>query len=158
MIKNSEQIVAELAALLKTFDLELRPYQTDVYIYLHDDGTASISEFVNIGGNSWLDDDHRVLYKDREHMETRFDSFQTIEDLCNAVDVSPEHVAASLGIYPDELEWYDVCEFIQSYEVYEDRLNTAYEDLLDNCCEYEQCANEIMYAFEMQLEEEKEDD
>lgn len=157
MIKNSEQIVAELAALLKTFDLELRSYQTDVYIYLHDDGTASLSEFVNVGGNSWLDDDHRVLYTDREHFDDRFDTFTTIEDLCYAAGVTPAFVAKVLDVEPDELEWIDVRDYIKRNPVLENRLDESYSDIVEYN-EYMNIAHTIVYAFEMQLEEEKEGD
>lgn len=158
MIKNSEQIVAELAALLKIFDCELRNYQTDVYIYLHDDGTASLSEFVNVGGNSWLDDDHRVLYTDKEHFENRFDTFTTVEDLCYAAGITPAYAAKALEVEPDELEWIDVRDYIKKNPYLENRLDESYLDLLDECDEYTNIAHSIMYAFEMQLEEEKEGD
>lgn len=66
-IKNRDEIVSELAEKLMQFDCMLNHYQTDVYAYIAEDGTVTLADFDNVGGNSWLNDDHYIMYTDREH-------------------------------------------------------------------------------------------
>ena len=80
-LKNREAIVAKLAEMLKKFDLELNRYNTDVYLYYDKEKqTAELDTFINVGGNSWLNDDHYTIYTDREHYETDFDIFDNLGD------------------------------------------------------------------------------
>ena len=51
-ITNQEQIINELADLLFMFDVNLNEYQTDVYLYIDDNGVGSLNLFCNVGGNS----------------------------------------------------------------------------------------------------------
>lgn len=53
--KHYEEIVEAAVEMEKEWD----PYQVDLYLY--PDGT--IDTFVNIGGNSWLNDDHITVYR-----------------------------------------------------------------------------------------------
>lgn len=68
-LKNRAEIVAELAKMLREFDLELNPYDTDVYLYYDETKkTAELDTFVNPSGSSWLDDDHDTIYTDHEYI------------------------------------------------------------------------------------------
>ena len=54
MIENKEKIKAAIIALEK----QQCRYEVDLYLY--PDGTTD--EFVNVGGNSWRNDEHYVIY------------------------------------------------------------------------------------------------
>ena len=69
IIKNREQIIDELVEMLIQFDLDCNQYDTDVYLYLDDEGNAELDTFVNPGGNGWLDDDHYTIYTDKQRYE-----------------------------------------------------------------------------------------
>ena len=70
-LTNADDIRNELISYLKYFDKECNQYQTDLYLYVNsEDNTGSLYEFTNVGGNSWLNDDHYVLYKDAPHYQT----------------------------------------------------------------------------------------
>ncbi len=77
-IANYENIVAELVDMLAEFDALHDDYQTDIYMYVDENNNATLYEFVNPGGNSWLDDDHIFLYADKPHYE---DMMEGLEDM-----------------------------------------------------------------------------
>lgn len=46
VLKNREEIVAQLAAILRKFDVDCNKYDTDVYLYYNDDTqTAELETF-----------------------------------------------------------------------------------------------------------------
>lgn len=92
-LKNREAIVEELAEMLKKFDMQLNAYQTDVYLYYDEEKqTAELDTFINVGGRSWLNDDHCTIYADCEHYETDFDFFDNLGDLADAVGIQEEEL------------------------------------------------------------------
>ncbi len=61
-MKNSDLIRKHYDEIIKAIvDLELACAEYEVDIYLYPDG--EIYGFENIGGNSWLNDDHILVYK-----------------------------------------------------------------------------------------------
>ena len=71
-LKNHDEIYEALVEQLKEFAISKNKYQTDVYLYVKD-GKGTIDTFTNVGGNSWLNDDHITIYSDKEHFETIMD-------------------------------------------------------------------------------------
>ena len=150
-IKNIEAIKQALAELLKQFDKDLNQYQTDVYMYIKEDGTAELDTFVNVGGNSWLDDDHYTIYSDKQHYDTIYDTFQTNEELLEAAGISADDVPREDEDY--DLEWYEIRDYIKQNEELEKRVQEAYEDCLPDDYEYEENAETIIRGFIEEQEE-----
>ena len=70
-LSNANELRDELISYLKYFDKEANQYQTDLYLYVDmETNTGSFYEFTNVGGRSWLNDDHYTLYKDEPHYQT----------------------------------------------------------------------------------------
>ena len=150
-IKNIEAIKQALAELLKQFDKDLNQYQTDVYMYIKEDGTAELDTFVNVGGNSWLDDDHYTIYSDKQHYGTIYDTFQTNEELLEAAGISADDVPREDEDY--DLEWYEIRDYIKQNDELEKRVQEAYEDCLPDDYEYEEKAETIIRGFIEEQEE-----
>ena len=76
-IKNYDEIRENLADMLVQFDKDANTdYQTDVYLYYDEkEKTARLDTFVNVGGNSWLNDDHKTIYTDKEHYNSGLKDF-----------------------------------------------------------------------------------
>ena len=72
-IRNREEVVDELTELIMQFERDHNPFQTDVYMYIGEDGNATLNTFINVGGNSWLDDDHITIYRDKPHYDDPID-------------------------------------------------------------------------------------
>lgn len=73
-LKNRDAVVDAIAETMRNLDKESANYETEVYLYIDDNGNGTVDTFVNPGGNSWLDDDHIVVYSDSPHCDDFFDS------------------------------------------------------------------------------------
>ena len=73
-IENTEEIQQRLTEMLMEDAKEMCGYQRDIYMYIDDNGRASLDWFINVGGNSRLDDDHILLHVCRQHYEGIKDS------------------------------------------------------------------------------------
>ena len=147
-IKNRAEIVAELAELLKQFDIDLNEYQTDVYLYLNEDGTATLDTFVNVGGNSWLNDNHTTIYIDKQHYNTIYDSFEDAADLLNAAELTIEDIATYYDCDIEDIDRYYIEKCIDSDEKYYTRVCAVYADSLPDMGTYEEIADEIITEYE----------
>ena len=168
-IKNREQIIDELVEMLIQFDLDCNSYDTDVYLYLDDDGNAELDTFVNPGGNSWLDDDHYTIYTDKQRYDDVISNYWTTTDeLADALNIPVEQLIQEACDF--ENEDYDEDEDTQEYywtvyhyindssyeNDYCNRLLEMYEDLLrtDYINDYYDHAEIIIDRFENEFDEE----
>ena len=154
-IKNYDEVKKELAEMLETFQRECKTYQTDVYIY-YDKTTrkATLDTFANVGGRSWLDDDHIVLYTDNQHDEReREDVFRDIDELADAIGMTAEDLEAAVRTDADlddddEVDWLDAVDYIKSKEDLWDRLvESALDFAKENGFNPEEEAERILYDF-----------
>ena len=158
-LKNRAEIVAKLAEMLKKFDLELNPYDTDVYLYYDEaEKTAELDTFVNVGGNSWLNDDHYTIYTDCEHHETDFDFFDNLDDLADAVGIRKEELIKKAAKYADidveDVAYYEVARFIESDDKLMGKLHETYKTCLDEMeNDYVERADHIISEWESNEEE-----
>lgn len=158
-IVNRDAIVEQLTELLMKFDKECNQYQTDVYLYFdRDTNTATLDTFVNVGGNSWLNDDHYTIYCDREHHEDWSDYYCNNGDFAWGLDMSVEdfnkEVFDFLNLDDDEradydIERYDGYRYVTSRDDYCEKLIAVYEDYIDEQgAEYRTKAEEIIENLE----------
>lgn len=138
-MKNRAEIVEKLAEMLMDFDKGCNEYETDIYLY-YDEATetAELDTFVNVGGNSWLNDDHITIYRDKPHTENMFDWYQNISELAEYAEISEEKLTAETREYhgydeDDEVDFFDVREYIKSKEDYMEKLSEAYDATIDEC-------------------------
>lgn len=169
-ITNREEIVEKLAELLMQFDKDLNSYQTDVYMYIDEEtGAATLDTFVNVGGNSWLNDDHTTIYTDKEHFDSMYDYYCNNGDFAEALDMEhtelqnevAQHLANIGGIGADEVEnyepdWYEIREYIKTREDYVEKLTECYYNSIEDMrSEYINRAEDIIeLAEEREAEEE----
>ena len=162
IIKNREQLVNELAEMLMQFDRDLNSaYDTDVYLYYDESTqTARLETFVNVGGNSWLDDDHYTIYTDKQHYDSYMDWYEgnldliadvlgiTIEDLCL------ETMEYNNTDDEDDISEADVLYYIYDCGKYGQTLYDYYCDAIDNDyeSEYADAAREVWDKFDADLE------
>lgn len=161
-IKNREQVVAALTALLMQFDKDCNSYQTDVYMYVDDDGNAALDTFVNVGGNSWRNDDHYTIYRDKGHFESWLDCYwDDISDIEYCLNVCHERLVAEtakyLGWDEEDVEDRDIRDYVYQEPKYSDILFEEYlYAVTSNATWYEEQAEEIVSAWETEIREELE--
>ena len=153
-LKNRAEIVAELAKMLREFDLALNPYDTDVYLYYDKaEKTAELDTFVNPSCRSWLDDDHDTIYTDYEHHTTYFDGFDNLGDLADAVGIRKEELIKKAAKYADidveDVDYHEVARFIKSDDNLMEKLHEAYKICLDELEDnYDERADYIISEWE----------
>ena len=151
-LRNYDALVDELVEMLKQFDKDDNAYNTDVYLYIDEDSnTGTLDTFVNVGGNSWLDDDHITIYTDKGRTESAMDYyFSTSDALANAVELSEDELIRRAADYFDmdeiDVEWYECMKFIEENEELFDKLLAEWDWAVDHEFEreYQEKANEIM--------------
>ena len=108
-------------------------YQVDVYVYINDEGTdVDFDTFTNVGGNSWLDDDHLTIYQlgnkcTHSFMDDDFNSYSDFIDYMKDYDVK-----ININNFKDEDGNYDdqkAANYIR--ENYPDEYEKAKNDALD---------------------------
>ena len=158
-ITNREEIVEKLAELLMQFDKDLNSYQTDVYMYIDEEtGAATLDTFVNVGGNSWLNDDHTTIYSDAEHVNTLWDFYTEKGDFAECLEIGydelknevVQNLVSRSIISEEEAEDYEpvyseFLDYVQNREDYAEKLEAVYIDYIDeNRREYLETAESII--------------
>lgn len=68
-IENTDEVHQRLTQMLMDDASDMCRFQRDIYMYIDEDGQARLEWFENPGGNSWVDDDHILLHRCRQHYE-----------------------------------------------------------------------------------------
>lgn len=154
-ITNREQIIEQLAEMLMQFDKDCNSYDTDVYLYYDEENqTAELDTFVNVGGNSWLDDDHYTIYTDKQHYNGALDWYQTETEFAEFLEIPLDKLTQEVREYldmdeDDEPDYSDYREMIRHNDAYMEKLETAYNEAIDDMqSDYVQNAEEIMNNFD----------
>ena len=165
-LKNREELVEQLTEMLMDFAKDCNQYQTDVYLYYDEETqTATLDTFINVGGNSWLDDDHYTIYHDTEHYENWRDYYCNDGDFAWGLDMSNDdfekEVIEYLNLDDDEKEDYqiqyiDAYNYVISRDDYMDKLIELYkESIEENRADYVEQAEQIISDWEEETEREE---
>lgn len=153
-LKNYDEVRETLIETIADLEARKNRYQTDIYLYIDENGHGTIDTFVNVGGNSWLNDDHIKIYTDREHCETKLDDLQNgdgrgawnwlIDELENTYNLTgikekiynsccdDDDDESSFKSF-DDLEPYDIESTL--YALYCDEIDSYYRDyFIPDCC------------------------
>lgn len=155
-LNNREQVIEQLAEVLKQLDKESARYQTDVYMYIDENGIGTLDTFVNVGGNSWLNDNHYTIYCDREHLDAYNGYYDDadIDYFSEIIGISVEQLEQETREYlgwddEDEITSANVFDYLTHTDTYEDKLQAEYESGIESLsAEYMERAEEIFSAFE----------
>lgn len=154
IINNADQIRRELIQILIDDAVDLPGYQRDVYMYVDADGNATLDIFVNVGGNSWLDDDHYCLTTLPEHLNRITDNFEFAVDLADALDMTEQELRQRTLDYfdrgdefeIDDVDLYDMCKYAETEHF--DRLIVWMREYCDEIrSEFAKQADEIIRTF-----------
>lgn len=159
-ITNTEAILNSLTEILLQDAIDLPPYQRDVYMYVDADGTASLEIFVNVGGNSWLNDDHITLCKLMQHYITMWDDIDSEDTLSDVTD-TPWDMLIEMTVHyfddmvdAEDLDLEDVLVMCRHTDEIVDRV-AAWHDayVRDNCLdECREMAKHYMAEYDRVIE------
>lgn len=157
VLKNRNDILVQLVNILMDFDKQSNNYQTDVYLYYNiDTETAELDTFINVGGNSWLNNDHYSIYSDMPHEDDWSNFYCNRGEFAEALNIPYStfntEVIDFLNITDEEdyeVEWYDEYKYIISREDYTNTLISIYYTYIDDMkVEYEEKAEYIISTWE----------
>ncbi len=149
-IENTEEIQQRLTEMLMEDAREMCRYQRDIYMYIDDNGRASLEWYINVCGNSWLDDDHILLHRCKEHYEGIEDSIDGTAMLAEIINMTEaelvDRVCKDQEIDRDDLQYADCISW--ALWVYEDTIRAWYDECIEDArTDYEDQADEILRDF-----------
>ena len=108
-LKNAQELKDELKERLIRFWIDCNSFETDVYLYIDEETqTGELYNFQNVGGNSWLDDDHITLYTDHAINNDFYDVFNNVSELAESVDMTTAAIEVmALQRLRERSDWYE---------------------------------------------------
>lgn len=146
-IENTEEVRQRLIRMLMDDASEMCRYERDIYMYIDEDGQARLEWFENPDGNSWLDDDHILLYRCQQHYEGIEDSIDGTAMLADILGITDAELADVVCLdYEIDREDLDSDDcFRWAFSRFGDRLREWYDQcILDAASDYADRADEIM--------------
>lgn len=131
-IININDLVSELAVILRKFEIDLNPYQTDVYFYYDPDTKMGrLETFINVGGNSWINDDHVTVYRDSPNYDDVYDYFNDISEFADALEISENDLIKAVRKFKnfdadDFIERREIIDYIKNNEKLADKITAFY--------------------------------
>lgn len=131
-IININDLVSELAVILRKFEIDLNPYQTDVYFYYDADAKIGrLETFINVGGHSWINDDHVTIYSDEPHYMSIYDYFDSVLEFADALEISKDDLIEATRKFKnldadDSIERIEVIDYIKSDDKLVNKLTAFY--------------------------------
>lgn len=129
---NINDLVSELAEILRKFEIDLNTYQTDVYFYYDPDTKMGrLETFINVGGNSWINDDHVTIYSDSPHYMNIYDYFDSVLEFADALEISKNDLIEATRKFKnlnsdDSIERIEVIDYIKSDDKLADKVTAYY--------------------------------
>lgn len=131
-IININDLVSELAVILRKFEIDLNPYQTDVYFYYDPDTKIGrLETFINVGGHSWLNDDHVTIYSDEPHYMNVYDYFDSVLEFADALEISKNDLIKAVRKFKDfginfPVDRRNIIDYIKSDDKLVDKITAFY--------------------------------
>lgn len=158
-INNKEELIEKLTEILMDFDKQHNSYHTDVYMYYdHTTKTAELDTFVNVGNNSWLNDNHWTIYTDNPHYEDFSNYFNDLGYIAETLGMTLEQLRDEAekfyGYEPDDEEISDADLFHYIYvdmnnQEHQNKLSEDYSSFIeDNRSDYIDKAEHIIDEIE----------
>lgn len=131
---NINELVSEFAVILRKFEIDLNPYQTDVYFYYDADAKIGrLETFINVGGHSWLNDDHVTIYSDEPHYMNVYDYFDSVLEFADALEISKNDLIKAVRKFKDfginfPVDRRNIIDYIKSDDKLADKVTAYYID------------------------------
>lgn len=155
---NINDLVFELAVILRKFEIDLNPYQTDVYFYYDSDTKIGrLETFINVGGHSWINDNHVIIYRDLPNYDDVYDYFNDISEFADALEISENDLIKAVRKFKDfgvnfPVDRRDIIDYIKSDDKLVDKLTAFYISYYvdDYNVEFLSKAQEILSSIEIE--------
>lgn len=88
-LTNRDEVIEKILQLWHDHEKGRVPFQEDIYLYIDEAGHGTVTTYTNIGGNSWLDDDHITVMRLGESqatMEEALEGYNSIGEVLGVPD------------------------------------------------------------------------
>lgn len=160
-ISNYNAVLEELVSMMMEHDRDHTSYQEDVYLYI-ENGEGTLALFTNVGGNSWLNDDHITVMRLPELNTDWTDFVPNIGDIAEVLGWSVNslreraaawHCEQGRQFYAEEMDYRDIGEFIEAHDcILHQILDAEAEYIEDSRSEY---AERAAMALDAALDDEE---
>lgn len=106
-IANRSELIDDVTEMLMQFERDLNEYRTDLYMYYDETGRIYFDTFTNVGGNSWLDDDHVCIYSDTPHFNSFFEFYNDVSEIAEALEIDETELTKKVADF-EELDKEDI--------------------------------------------------
>ena len=137
LLTNYEEIITQLANYIIQFEKDLKDYQTDVYLYIDENGKGELDLFPNPGGRSWRNDKHYVVYSDPPHNNDPLYFYDSVAQLADQLKIPfkqlEEETRQYLDLDPEDgVDFSDAIELIRHNDTYKDKIIEGYEKAIED--------------------------
>lgn len=154
-IMNRKAVIEQLTEILMQFDKDCNQHQTDVYLYIKEDQTAKLDTFINVGGNSWINDEHYTIYSDKEHYDDGvFGWIQDKREFAEILEIPQEQLDSEVRKFykandNDGISYSEYEQYLKHNDSYMEKLKSAYDDTIEEQRpDYAKTAEDIIEKFE----------
>ena len=139
IIINKSEVIENIIDILKDSEINPRNYQVDVYAYYNaETKIVKIDTFCNVGGNSWIDDDHIFVCAIKERFNDIDDAFFNgwhIDDYANTLDIDVDAlINRSLDYFDgydrDDIGDSEIAMYVWTVPEFSEKLNEYYKDYI----------------------------
>lgn len=131
-LKNYDEVLDGLKNILKDLDLRNSEHQIDIYLYLSKDGSGTLDTFYNVGGNSWINDDHICIYQRQPRCDELWsDGDWDMDDILTALNKNKKDIFEELrsaGKIDEDSDIEDISDEDYRYYI---RKNQEYNNILN---------------------------
>lgn len=154
-LKNRQAVIDQIVGMLMAHDIDHTCYQEDIYLYIDDKGVGTVETFTNVGGNSWLDNDHITVYCMKEDHSDWTDFAPNMSDIAEVLGWSLNSLKERTAAWMCESGWQydakdvnyqDVRQFIDQHPVLLNQIKDAEEQYIKHnlCSEYQDKAEMLL--------------
>ena len=140
-ISNFSEAVKELTDILVELEEDHRGYQTDIYLYYDEEtGTATLDTFENVGGRSWLGDDHYTIYQHKGFFEDWLQWYEEIDEFAGCLEIDYDDFIKEVKKYvadseddPDDyvITYWDCYEYVKTIPQYVEQLRKVFCEAIE---------------------------
>lgn len=151
---NTNRLVCDVTEWMVEKAKENHDYQEDLYIYISENGSYELENFVNVGGNSWIADPDALWMT--AHKPSGADWSDMVDDIAElaeildeALEVLIENVAQFANCDEEDVSMTDAIDYVRNGDCdYDEKLQEFWEDDIENLrWDYEEQASEIVDDF-----------
>lgn len=132
---NTNRLVCDVTEWLVEREKANCDYQEDLYIYIRENGSYELENFVNVGGNSWIADPDALLLTAHKPLEVNWaDIVNDIAELAEIIGEPLENLIENVALWADcdaeDVSLLDAISYVGGLD-YADKFQEYWESVIE---------------------------